>query len=326
MTLSIDVKLGTATNIVLYWWTIAPFVIFDSSDGLNTSSFTTCSITMTNNSSSSLNLAWTIGTAYDHAIQAWTTHQTIGTDIVKNFSVKTTYHSKVSRPVTYIQGPAHFLTPTYAYNWVDQGTHSVLTSQGASYDVYQAVTLVIGKTYTLKCDVKLVGSSSVFTLGMEQGTVNRYSQTFTAADGLNTNTYTTISISRLATKAAVYWALGYNQWWSNNNSMPSANDVYHIKNVSFSVDSGLQVLEDLTITGTMTAATKSFDIKHPDPDKPDYRLRHWCIESDKPGGMVMYTRQMKATKAQTITFEMPDWFQHLVQNVIIFCSPYEHFW
>ena len=39
----------------------------------------------------------------------------------------------------------------------------------------------------------------------------------------------------------------------------------------------------------------------------------------------MYTKQIKATKAQTITFEMPDWFKHLTKDVIIFCSPYEHF-
>ena len=206
ITLSIDVKLGTANNIVLYWWGSAPIEIFDVNDGLNTSTFTTCSLTFTNNTASPISKEWSIGRTYDHAGSppGWTTHQSVGTCTVKNFSVKTTYHSKVSRPVTYLQGPAHFFTPTYAYNWVDQGTHSVLTSQGASYDVYQLVTLVIGKTYTLKCDVKLVGSSSVFTLGMEQGTVNRYSQTFTAADGLNTNTYTTISISRPATKNSCF--------------------------------------------------------------------------------------------------------------------------
>ena len=50
-----------------------------------------------------------------------------------------------------------------------------------------------------------------------------------------------------------------------------------------------------------------------------------CIESDIPGGMVLYRRQITATNAQTITLTMPDWFKHLITNVIIFCSPYEHF-
>ena len=55
------------------------------------------------------------------------------------------------------------------------------------------------------------------------------------------------------------------------------------------------------------------------------RLLHWCVESDIPGGMVIYRRQITATKASTITLEMPDWFEHLVKNVIVFCSPDEHF-
>ena len=124
----------------------------------------------------------------------------------------------MSRPLTYLDGPAYFITPTtYVYNWVDRGTHSVLTPQGASYDVFQGVTLVIGKTYTLKCDVKLVGSSSVFVLGVEQGSANRVAQTFTTADGLNTSAYTALSFSITATKISSYWALGYNQWWSNSS-------------------------------------------------------------------------------------------------------------
>ena len=41
--------------------------------------------------------------------------------------------------------------------------------------------------------------------------------------------------------------------------------------------------------------------------------------------MVIYRRQITATKASTITLEMPDWFEHLVKNVIVFCSPDEHF-
>ncbi len=56
------------------------------------------------------------------------------------------------------------------------------------------------------------------------------------------------------------------------------------------------------------------------------RLRHWFVESgDSPGGIVMYRSHVTATKASTITFEMPDWFKHFIKHIIICCSPYEHF-
>ena len=75
----------------------------------------------------------------------------------------------------------------------------------------------------------------------------------------------------------------------------------------------LDVTGDIRATGTVYGATKSFDIEHPDPEQENtYRLRHWCIECDSPGGMVMYRKQITATKASTITFEMPDWFKHLI--------------
>ena len=93
----------------------------------------------------------------------------------------------------------------------------------------------------------------------------------------------------------------------------------------------LHVVGNILCSGSITArsassAVKSFDIEHPDPEKQNtYRLRHWCVESDVAGGMVMYRKQVTATKASTITLEMPDWFKHLTKNVIVFCSPDEHF-
>ena len=111
----------------------------------------------------------------------------------------------------------------------------------------------------------------------------------------------------------------------NTNGQSSAGDVYHIKNWSIGVDLGvLTITGDLTVSGTMTAATKSFDIKHPDPDKPDYRLRHWCIESDKPGGTVMYAKNVEMNTTSE-TFNMPDWFKHLTKDVIVFVTPFKHF-
>jgi hypothetical protein len=87
----------------------------------------------------------------------------------------------------------------------------------------------------------------------------------------------------------------------------------------------LDVGGDIHASGTISASVKPFDIPHPDPNKPESRLRHWCVESDVPGGSILYRRQITATNAQIITLTMPDWFKYLTTNVIIFCSPYEHF-
>jgi len=87
----------------------------------------------------------------------------------------------------------------------------------------------------------------------------------------------------------------------------------------------LHVVGNILCTGIITGLTKLFDIPHPDPNKINMRLRHWCVESDVPGGMVIYRRQIVATNAQTITLNMSDWFKQLTTNVIIFCNPDEHF-
>ena len=68
----------------------------------------------------------------------------------------------------------------------------------------------------------------------------------------------------------------------------------------------LDVTGDINATGTISGSSKSFDIPHPDPNKNNMGLRHWCVESDVPGGMVIYRRQITATHAQTITLNMPD--------------------
>jgi hypothetical protein len=74
----------------------------------------------------------------------------------------------------------------------------------------------------------------------------------------------------------------------------------------------------------LSAGTKSFDIVHPDASKSDQRLRHWCIESDKPGGMVMYTKIIEMdTTSETLS--LPDWFKHLTKDAMVFVTPFKHF-
>ena len=87
----------------------------------------------------------------------------------------------------------------------------------------------------------------------------------------------------------------------------------------------LDVTGDIRATGTVYGATKSFAIAHPDPAKPDMRLRHWCIETaDAPGGLLLYRRTVEMTST-TETIEMPSWFSHLTKDVIVQVTPYQHF-
>ena len=91
----------------------------------------------------------------------------------------------------------------------------------------------------------------------------------------------------------------------------------------------LHVVGNILCSGSITAtsassAIKSFDIEHPDPAKPDMRLRHWCVESDAPGGMVMYTKTVDMSTTSE-TFDMPDWFKYLTKNVIVFITPFKQF-
>ena len=130
------------------------------------------------------------------------------------------------------------------------------------------------------------------------------------------------------------WAsTGANVPHQNSSSSSGVNPhlmVSNIGNVGIGVvapTQRLHVVGNILCSGTISGSSKSFDIEHPDPDKAEqkYRLRHWCVESDVAGGMVMYRKQITTTKASTVFIEMPNWFEHLVKNVIVFCSPDEHF-
>ena len=76
------------------------------------------------------------------------------------------------------------------------------------------------------------------------------------------------------------------------------------------------------ISGSIPGATKSFDIPH--EGKDGYRLRHWCIEGDAPGGSLIYKRQITAIKAGLAEVVMPSWFQWLAKNVMVFCNGFKH--
>ena len=85
----------------------------------------------------------------------------------------------------------------------------------------------------------------------------------------------------------------------------------------------LQVTGNILASGSITGATKSFDIRH--EGKEGYRLRHWCTESDIPGGGLLYKRQITAVKAGIADLIMPSWFAWLAKNIMVFAAGHRHF-
>ena len=79
----------------------------------------------------------------------------------------------------------------------------------------------------------------------------------------------------------------------------------------------------LQVDGSFAATTKIFDIAHPDGED-DKRLRHWCIETDVPGGACQYWRTASLLKGAN-TIDLPSWFDLLCENALVFASPLEHF-
>ena len=86
----------------------------------------------------------------------------------------------------------------------------------------------------------------------------------------------------------------------------------------------LDITGDIRATGVVYGSVKSFDIAHPDPSKPDMRLRHWVTESNEPGGNLLYRFQVDAVLGKN-TIRMPDYFKHLAANVMCVASPVRHF-
>ena len=85
----------------------------------------------------------------------------------------------------------------------------------------------------------------------------------------------------------------------------------------------IHVVGNILATGTISGSTKLFDIPH--ESKPGMRLRHWCTESDTPGGNLIYKRQIEAYEEGVNDLIMPEWFGWVASNVMIFCSGEKHF-
>jgi hypothetical protein len=83
----------------------------------------------------------------------------------------------------------------------------------------------------------------------------------------------------------------------------------------------------LTVAGALSAqssnaAIKAFDIGHPDPSKPDKRLRHRCLEGIHHG--TYYTYKVTCVAGPN-TVALPDWCEFLNGETTVFASPLRHF-
>jgi len=89
----------------------------------------------------------------------------------------------------------------------------------------------------------------------------------------------------------------------------------------------LDIIGDTFVTGNLASSNKTFDIKHVDEAraKDNWRIRHWCVESDDSGGTLFYRRQVQAVQGNNV-LEMPSsWFSGLAQDVLCYASPVRHF-
>ena len=90
--------------------------------------------------------------------------------------------------------------------------------------------------------------------------------------------------------------------------------------------SGAITSATLTTTGLITCgslssgAPKNFDIPH--PTKTGYRLRHRCLEG--PLAYCVYPYQLHCVVGLN-TFPLPDYFDALNTDVLVYVSPFRHF-
>ncbi len=157
-------------------------------------------------------------------------------------------------PIT-VWGPSHFGTVAFSHNWTNATTHSVLVSRGppSGYDLYESITNKQGIQYKIEVDVKLVGSATTWCMGFQNPNVG---QTWTTAHGLNTSTYTTVSMTTTIASAGAYWELGYMSWYTG--AQPNAGDTFHLQNLTvteIASATAVSLAQDLIVTGGITCSS-----------------------------------------------------------------------
>tara|TARA_Y100000994_G_scaffold249602_1_gene262488 strand:- start:6286 stop:15834 length:9549 start_codon:yes stop_codon:yes gene_type:complete len=87
----------------------------------------------------------------------------------------------------------------------------------------------------------------------------------------------------------------------------------------------INVSDSVYISKTLTKGSGSFDIPHVLEDKKNegWRLRHYFVETPSSGGNI-YKYQKQCIKGENV-FDLPDWFNQLNRDVIVYVVPFKHF-
>ena len=138
----------------------------------------------------------------------------------------------------------------------------------SAQDHYYTVSgLTVGTSYKISLEVMLPTSGAVsnINVGFYNGGVHYPTEYLAAA--LSASAWTEITRASLAIWANHEWMLGAFDKANYPNSSLQSQGTLYIKNFEIYSDGGLQWATSLDVTGTFSAASKSFDIAHPDPAK-----------------------------------------------------------
>lgn len=105
----------------------------------------------------------------------------------------------------------------------------------------------------------------------------------------------------------------------NINNVNAINTDY----IDVNDNSQVQVNDDLYVNGALSKNSGTFDIPHPDPHKPDMRLRHSFVESPTAGDLIYrYVVEVMGGRA---VLDLPDYFKYLNENPQVWVSPVDVF-
>jgi len=137
-----------------------------------------------------------------------------------------------------------------------------VNTTASSYDYYGnlANTFVAGETVTMSCQVRLIsGSATNFVLAWEYYSGSGLSAEFSAADGLNTSTWTTISLSRVA-QTSMFFEFGKNGHHTGNPQTAGQVQLRNFtvtapRSITTTFSSGVTMSAPLTVNSTIHCTT-----------------------------------------------------------------------
>lgn len=89
-----------------------------------------------------------------------------------------------------------------------------------------------------------------------------------------------------------------------------------------STNSNYSLAGNMSVSGSFSASSKSFDIPHPDPAKLalGHRLRHSCVEAPTRGENMYRFKVQTATPDEQFVIELPAYFTYLNEDAQVFVA------